>query len=207
MGGPPGGSGQGAAARGAVEGGRRYKSVRCGKRSSAPARGRSRCARSFCFPGNPAPTLTTGANVATNRHVWTFRMIRPGRFIATVVSSRTQRNKGEAATGRTCGPDTGHAAAVVPARARPLTIPAKNCDALANPLYLNDPGQGVPRRLPMLNDWDAAGEFANGYTDAFTDPFFFDTLQRSNHGCGAASTLIRMAAPAAPSAKGATWMD
>ncbi|HEY0206262.1 MAG TPA: hypothetical protein VGC15_19165 [Acetobacteraceae bacterium] len=63
------------------------------------------------------------------------------------------------------------------------------------------------RRLHMLNDRDAAGGFTNGCTGGFTDPFSFETLQRSNHGGGAASTLKRMAVPAATAAKGATWMD
>ncbi len=63
------------------------------------------------------------------------------------------------------------------------------------------------RRLHMLDDWDAAGEFAHGYKDAFADPFSFKTLQRSSRGCGAASVMIGVAAPATPAAKGATWMD
>ncbi|MGI4940373.1 MAG: hypothetical protein ACRYHQ_07405 [Janthinobacterium lividum] len=63
------------------------------------------------------------------------------------------------------------------------------------------------RRLHMLNDWYAAGESGNGYTDSFAEPFLFEILRRGSHGFGAASAMINVAAPAAQAAKGATWMD
>jgi len=136
-------------------------------------------------------------------------MTRPVRSIATFVSYGSLPDKGGTAAGRSRGLDTGiaAAAAAVPARTQPWTIPAKNRNALAAGWSLNHPGRNVLRRLHLLHDRDAAVGFATNCTDGFADQFFFEALQCSSHGCGAASAMIRVAAPAGAAAKGTTWMD
>jgi len=176
-----------------------------------PARGKEQRRLVILLPCESRNTLTTRANAVTNRHAWNPRMTRPARSISTVRLSGSQPDKGETAAGRVHDVDTGcaaaDAAAAVPARAQPWTIPAKNCDTLADDWGLNHPECGVLLCQHPLHDRDAAAGFADGCTGAVTNQSFFGTLQRSSHGCGAASAMLRMAAPAAPAAKGATWMD
>jgi len=174
-------------------------------------KGSSTSARTFYLPTSPATTLTTRANAVTNRHAWNPRMTRPTRSIATLGSYGSLPDKGGTAAGRSSGLDTGiaaaDAAAAVPVRAQPLTTPAESRETLAAGWGLGDPERGVLhclRCLHLLHDRDAADGFATSCTDGFTDQFFSEVLQRSSHGCGAASAMLRVAAPAA---KGATWMD
>ena len=99
-------------------------------------------------------------------------------------------------------------AAAMEARARVLPIPDNYYDDLAARWGLDDPALDALRRLHLLYDRDAGGEFIHAYTDAFADRFFFEIVERrGSRGFGAANATVRMAAQAALAATGATWMD
>ena len=194
-----------------MEGVCRYKSVKCRRSRVCPPGGRSSSAWSSRFPASPATTLTTRTNAVTNRHAWNLRMTLLARSIATLGLYDSLPDKAGTAAGRSRSLDTGiaaaDAAAAVPARVQPLMTPAENRETLATVWNLSDMKRDVLRRMHPLYHRDAAVGFATSCTDGFAGQFFFEALQRSSHGCGAASAMIRVAAPAAPAAKGATWMD
>ncbi len=100
---------------------------------------------------------------------------------------------------------TPDAASVVDALAarhtRLLRIPDNYYDDIAARWGLDDPTIETLRRLHLLYDRDAGGEFIHAYTGPFQDRFFFEFVERrGSEGFGANNAGIRMAAQAAFSA-------
>ncbi|MBV9117509.1 MAG: sugar phosphate isomerase/epimerase and 4-hydroxyphenylpyruvate domain-containing protein, partial [Acetobacteraceae bacterium] len=90
------------------------------------------------------------------------------------------------------------AASVAAAGARLLTIPDNYYDDLAARWGLDDAALARLRRLHLLYDRDAGGEFIHAYTETFADRFFFEIVERrGSRGFGAANAGVRMAAQAA----------
>ncbi len=78
-----------------------------------------------------------------------------------------------------------------------LTIPENYYDDVGARWGLDDPTLHDLRRLHLLYDRDAGGEFIHAYTAAFQDRFFFESLERrGSQGFGAANAGVRMAAQA-----------
>jgi 4-hydroxyphenylpyruvate dioxygenase len=90
------------------------------------------------------------------------------------------------------------AAAAASAGAHLLTIPDNYYDDLAARWGLDDAMLARLRRLHLLYDRDADGEFIHAYTQTFADRFFFEIVERrGSRGFGAANAGVRMAAQAA----------
>ncbi len=78
-----------------------------------------------------------------------------------------------------------------------LAVPDNYYDDLAARWGLDDAELDALRRLHLLYDRDAGGEFIHAYTSAFQDRFFFEFVERrGSQGFGAANAAVRMAAQA-----------
>jgi 4-hydroxyphenylpyruvate dioxygenase len=78
-----------------------------------------------------------------------------------------------------------------------LSVPDNYYDDVAARWGLDDPALDTLRRLHLLYDRDAGGEFIHAYTGAFQDRFFFEFVERrGSQGFGAANASVRMAAQA-----------
>jgi 4-hydroxyphenylpyruvate dioxygenase len=96
-------------------------------------------------------------------------------------------------------------AQAIAAGARVLAIPDNYYDDLAARWDLDDATLAALRRLKLLYDRDAGGEFLHAYTQAFEDRFFFEIVERrGSRGFGAANAGVRMAAQAA--SRGGVWI-
>ncbi len=90
------------------------------------------------------------------------------------------------------------AASAASAGAHLLTIPDNYYDDLAARWGLDEARLEELRRLHLLYDRDAGGEFIHAYTETFADRFFFEFVERrGSRGFGAANAGVRMAAQAA----------
>ncbi len=90
------------------------------------------------------------------------------------------------------------AAAAASAGAHMLSIPDNYYDDLAARWGLDEARMEALRRLHLLYDRDAGGEFIHAYTQTFADRFFFEIVERrGSRGFGAANAGVRMAAQAA----------
>jgi len=103
---------------------------------------------------------------------------------------------------------TPNAASVVDALAarhtRLLRIPDNYYDDIAARWGLDGSAIETLRRLHLLYDRDAGGEFIHAYTGPFQDRFFFEFVERrGSEGFGANNAGIRMAAQAAFNANSA----
>jgi 4-hydroxyphenylpyruvate dioxygenase len=86
-----------------------------------------------------------------------------------------------------------------------LAIPDNYYDDLAARWDLDEATLARLRRLKLLYDRDAGGEFLHAYTQAFADRFFFELVERrGSRGFGAANAGVRMAAQAA--SRGGVWI-
>jgi 4-hydroxyphenylpyruvate dioxygenase len=78
-----------------------------------------------------------------------------------------------------------------------LTIPENYYEDVGARWGLDEPALDTLRRLHLLYDRDAGGEFIHAYTGAFQDRFFFECVERrGSTGFGAANAGVRMAAQA-----------
>jgi 4-hydroxyphenylpyruvate dioxygenase len=79
-----------------------------------------------------------------------------------------------------------------------LPIPPNYYDDIAAKWGLDDEQIAKLRRLNLLYDRDAAGEFLQAYTDTFDDRFFFELVERRGNyqQYGAVNATMRMAAQA-----------
>jgi 4-hydroxyphenylpyruvate dioxygenase len=79
-----------------------------------------------------------------------------------------------------------------------LAIPANYYDDLASRFDIGEDAIATLKRLGLLYDRDARGEFRQAYTMPFHDRFFFEIVERRSGyaGFGAANAPIRMAAQA-----------
>ncbi len=122
-----------------------------------------------------------------------------GRFVSAYAGAGVQHI---AFAARSAASAVGKAAA---AGARLLPIPPNYYDDLSARWELDDAVLDELRRLDLLYDRDAGGEFIHAYTEAFEDRFFFEIVERrGSKGFGAANASVRMAAQAAR--HGADWI-
>jgi 4-hydroxyphenylpyruvate dioxygenase len=93
--------------------------------------------------------------------------------------------------------DVVQAAAALRSRASMLSIADNYYDDLAARWALDDEVLATMRRLHLLYDRDAGGEFIHAYTDMFEGRMFFELVERrGSSGFGAANATFRLAAQA-----------
>lgn len=135
--------------------------------------------------------ISPGGKVRLPLNISESRQTATGRFVSAFGGAGVQHvalSTADAAA-TVAGLDAGEAGL--------LRIPENYYDDIAARWELDDETVGRLRRLHLLYDRDAGGEFIHAYTAAFQDRFFFEFVERrGSEGFGAANAGVRMAAQA-----------
>ena len=134
---------------------------------------------------SPGGTFRLPLNVSESRETTT------GRFISAASGAGVQHIAFATA-------DVAATAARVSGAASILPIADNYYDDLAARWGLDDEALEQMRRLHLLYDREAGGEFIDAYTDTFDGRFFFELVERrGSTGFGAANATFRLAAQSA----------